>query len=62
LKEDTLPLDGGTYTVVEPIVIHVTSTIQGALGIAGGGATLVSQITDGAPLIQIVVHGGVDLR
>jgi len=44
-----------TYTISEPIVIFVDSTIQGALGIDGGGATLVSQVTDGSPLIRIVV-------
>jgi hypothetical protein len=55
-------LDGGAYTIAAPIVIHITSTMQGALGIDGGGATLVSQVTNGAPLIQIVVDAGVDLR
>src|SRR4030095_6046815 len=51
-----------TYTITSPIVIHITSTIQGALGIDGGGATLVSQVTDGSPLIQIIVDPGVDFR
>ena len=51
-----------TYTISSPIVIFVDSTIQGALGIDGGGATLVSQVTDGSPLIQIVVGPGVDFR
>jgi len=51
-----------TYTISSPIVIFVDSTIQGALGIDGGGATLVSQVTDGSPLIQIVVRPGVDFR
>ena len=55
-------LQGGTYAVSSPIVIHVTRTTQGALGIDGGGATLVSQVTNGQPLIQIVVDPGVDLR
>ena len=55
-------LTGQTYTISAPIVIHVTSTTQGALGIDGGGATLVSQVTSGAPLIQIVVDPGVDFR
>jgi hypothetical protein len=55
-------LNGGTYTLTQPIVIHVNSTIQGALGINGGGATLVSQITNGAPVIEIDVGPGVDLR
>ncbi len=51
-----------TYTISSPIVIHVDHTVQGALGIDGGGATLVSQVTDGSPLIQIVVGPGVDFR
>jgi hypothetical protein len=50
------------YTISSPIVIFVDSTIQGALGIDGGGATLVSQVTDGSPLIRIVVGPGVDFR
>ncbi|MBI2736117.1 MAG: right-handed parallel beta-helix repeat-containing protein [Rhodospirillales bacterium] len=51
-----------TYTISSPIVIHVDHTIQGTLGIDGGGATLLSQVTDGSPLIQIVVGPDVDLR
>jgi len=51
-----------TYTISSPIVIFVDSTIQGAMGIDGGGATLVSQVTDGSPLIRIVVAPGVDFR
>jgi len=55
-------LDGGTYNVASPIVINVDSTIQGALGIDGGGARLISQVFDGSPLIEIRVGPGVDLR
>lgn len=55
-------LGGGTYNIASPIVINVDSTIQGALGIDGGGARLVSQIFDGSPLIAIHVGPGVDLR
>ena len=51
-----------TYTIASPIVIFVDSTIQGAMGIDGGGATLISQVTDGSPLIRIVVGPGVDFR
>ena len=51
-----------TYTVTSPIVIYVNNTIQGPLGIDLGGATIVSQITDGSPVIQVVVGPGVDLR
>jgi hypothetical protein len=55
-------LTGQTYVVTSPIVIHVDSTIQGPLGIDGGGATVISQITNGEPVIQIEVGPGVDLR
>lgn len=51
-----------TYTVGSPIVINVNSTIQGPLGIDLGGATIVSQIADGSPVIQINVGPGVDFR
>jgi hypothetical protein len=53
---------GGTYTVTAPIVIHIDSTIQGPMGIDLGGATIVSQITNGAPVIEFVVGPGVDFR
>ena len=55
-------LSGQTYTVTQPIVINVTSTIQGPIGIDLGGATIVSKITNGAPVIQINAGPGVDLR
>src|SRR5215475_11625947 len=55
-------LSGGTYTITAPIVIHVTQTMQGPVGIDGGGATLVSQVGNGQPLIQIIVDPGVDFR
>src|SRR5258708_24884100 len=55
-------LNGGPYTVTQPIVIHINSTTQGPLGIDGSGATLVSQITNGSPVIEIDVGPGVDLR
>ncbi len=55
-------MSGQTYTVTSPIVINVTSTMQGPLGIDLGGATIVSQITNGAPVIRIVAGPGVDLR
>ena len=55
-------MSGQTYTVTQPIVINVTSTIQGPVGIDLGGATIVSQITNGAPVIQINAGPGVDLR
>jgi hypothetical protein len=52
-------LSGGTYTITSPIVIHITQTMQGPVGIDGGGATLISQVGGGQPLIQIVVDPGV---
>ena len=55
-------LTGQTYTITSPIVIHVTGTVTGPLGIDGGGATIVSQVTNGAPVIQIVVDPDVDMR
>jgi hypothetical protein len=55
-------LTGPSYTVTSSIVINVTSTIQGPMGIDLGGARIVSQITDGSPVIQINVGPGVDLR
>ena len=55
-------MSGQTYTVTQPIVINVTSSIQGPLGIDLGGATIVSQITNGQPVIQINAGPGVDLR
>ena len=55
-------LAGGAYTVTSPIVIHIDSTTQGPLGIDLGGATIVSQITNGAPVIEIDVGPGVDAR
>src|SRR5260370_1862427 len=55
-------LTGQTYTITSPIVIHVTGTVTGPVGIDGGGATLISQVTNGAPLIQIIADSGVQLR
>src|SRR3569833_3099860 len=54
--------DGQTFTVSNTIVLHVTSTTQGPLGLDLGGGTIVSNITDGSPVIQVVVDPGVDLR
>ena len=50
-----------TYTVSAPIVINVTKNSQGPIGIDLGGARIVSNITNGAPVIQINVAPGVDL-
>jgi hypothetical protein len=55
-------LAGQTYTITSPIVIRVTGTVTGPVGIDGGGATLVSQVTNGAPLIQIIADPGVNMR
>lgn len=46
---DVVGMYGQTYTVMVPIVINVTSTIQVPLGIDLGGAAIVWQITNGAP-------------
>src|SRR5258707_12062981 len=54
-------LSGGTYTITQPIVINITSNIQG-IGINGGGATLISQVPAGQPVIEFIVGPGVDLR
>ena len=53
---------GTNYIVTSPIVIHIDSTIQGPLGIDLGGSTIVSQITNVAPVIEIDVGPGVDVR
>ena len=53
---------GETFIVAQPIVIEVNETIQGPLGIDLGGAHIISQITNGSPIIQINVGAGVDLR
>jgi hypothetical protein len=55
-------LSGGSYAITSPIVIHVTHTMQGPVGIDGGGATLLSQVGGSQPLIQIIVDPGVDFR
>ena len=54
-------LTDATYTVATPIVINVTSSTQGLVGIDLGGAKMVSQIADGSPVIEIIVGPGVDL-
>ena len=43
-------MSGQTYTVTQPIVINVMSPIQGPLGIDLGGATIMSQVTNGQPV------------
>lgn len=50
-----------TYTVSAPIVINITHSYQGQVGIDLGGAKITSNITNGAPLIQINVAPGVDV-
>ena len=55
-------LTGQTYTITSPIIIHITGNFPGPVGIDGGGATLISQVTNGAPLIEIVADPGVSLR
>jgi Ca2+-binding RTX toxin-like protein len=55
-------MSGQTYTVSSPIVINVTSTVTGPIGIDLGGARIMSQIANGQPVIQINAGPGVDLR
>jgi len=54
-------LTGASYAATTPIVINVTGSTQGPVGIDLGGAKIVSQITDGSPVIEINVGRGVDL-
>ncbi|HZB53006.1 MAG TPA: Ig-like domain-containing protein, partial [Reyranella sp.] len=62
-------LGGGTivhltdtsYIVTSSIVINITTSFQGPLGIDLGGAKILSQITDGGPVIQINIAAGVDI-
>src|SRR5215470_14263575 len=54
-------LSGGTYTVTQPIVIYLNSNIQG-FGLNGGGATIISQVPAGQPVIEFVLGPGVDAR
>jgi hypothetical protein len=53
---------GQSFTVSKTIVINVNSTTQGPLGLDLGGGTIYSNITDGSPVIKVVVGPGVDLR
>lgn len=55
-------MSGQSYTVAQPIVIDVMSPIQGSMGIDLGGATIMSQVSGGQPVIQINAGPGVDLR
>ena len=55
-------LSADTYVVTSPIVINIDGSSASPKGIDLGGATIVSQITDGSPVIQINVGPGVDLR
>ena len=54
-------LTAATYTVTKSIVINVTASTQGPVGIDLGGAKIISQITDGSPVIEIIVGPGVKL-
>jgi hypothetical protein len=55
-------LSADTFVVTSPIIINIDSSSANPKGIDLGGATIVSQITDGSPVIQINVGSGVDLR
>ena len=62
-------LGGGTvvhltdtsYTVTSSIVINITASFQGPLGIDLGGAKILSQIAGGGPVIQINIAAGIDI-
>ena len=54
-------LTDASYTVTSSIVINITTSFQGPLGIDLGGAKILSQISDGGPVIQINVAAGVDI-
>jgi hypothetical protein len=47
-----------SYTVTSSIVINITASFQGPLGIDLGGAKILSQITGGGPVIQINIAAG----
>jgi len=53
---------GQSFTVSQTIVININSTTQGPLGLDLGGGTIYSNITNGSPVIKIVVGPNVDLR
>ena len=42
---------GQNFTVSKTIVIYVSSTTQGPIGLDLGGGTIYSNITDGSPVI-----------
>jgi Ca2+-binding RTX toxin-like protein len=48
--------------VSKTIVINVTASMQGPVGIDLRGAKIFSQITDGSPVIEIIVGPGVNLN
>src|SRR3954470_13351847 len=53
---------GQSFTVSKTIVIYVSSTTQGPIGLDLGGGTIYSNITDGSPVIRIEIGPNVDLR
>jgi hypothetical protein len=54
-------LANSTYTVTSPIVINLTGSIQGPVGIDLGGARISSQVGNGQPVIEIIVGPGVNI-
>src|SRR6202008_2146929 len=50
-----------SYSVSSPIVIHLTSADQGPIDIDFGGAKVQSNITNGSPIIEIVVDAGANV-
>src|SRR4051812_10172759 len=53
---------GHSFTVSKTIVIYVSSTTQGPIGLDLGGGTIYSNITDGSPVIRVEIGPNVDLR
>ncbi len=57
----TAELHESYYTVNAPIVINLTNAGQGPINIDFGGAKIQSNITNGGPIIEIIVGPGVNL-
>ena len=54
-------LSAASFAVTTPIVIYLTGSSQGPIGIDLGGAKILSQVTGGRPVIEIVAGPGVNV-
>ena len=54
-------LSAASFAVTTPIVIYLTGASQGPIGIDLGGAKILSQVTGGRPVIEIVAGPGVNV-